>query len=234
MIKEKRLKPSITTINLNARSMKHFYEKLIYSTFLALGSTCIQAQTTTENFIKTVECLKADCSEKKETVVYFDGLGREKQILQVGASPLGKTIVTPIEYDGFGRQAREYLPFPIGSAANTVVSAATNGNTFYSTLTGDTTPFSEKTFENSPLNRVLAQAAPGNSWKKGANEIKFDYATNTDADKVQKFGVTLSAAFVPTLTLSGNYTAGSLYKPLQQMKMVNLSKSLKTRKGKLF
>jgi len=214
MIKEKRLKPSNTTINLNARSMKHFYEKLIYSTFLALGSTCIQAQTTTENFIKTQECLDATCVTKKETVVYFDGLGREKQALQVAGSPTGKTIVTQIEYDGFGRQAKENLPFPITAATNTIVSAATNGNTFYSTLTGDTTPFSEKTFENSPLNRVLAQAAPGNSWKKGANEIKFDYATNTDADKVQKFGVTLSAAFVPTLTLSGNYTAGSLYKTI--------------------
>ncbi|MBW1619818.1 DUF6443 domain-containing protein [Empedobacter falsenii] len=192
--------------------MKHFYKKLIYSTFLALGSTYIQAQTTTENFIKTQECLDATCATKKETVVYFDGLGREKQALQVAGSPTGKTIVTQIEYDGFGRQAKENLPFPITAATNTIVSAATNGNTFYSTLTGDTTPFSEKTFENSPLNRVLAQAAPGNSWKKGANEIKFDYATNTDADKVQKFGVTLSAAFVPTLTLSGNYTAGTLYK----------------------
>ena len=213
MIKVKRLKPFNTTINLNARSMKHFYEKLIYSTFLALGSTCIQAQTTTENFIKTQECLDVTCATKKETVVYFDGLGREKQALQVAGSPTGKTIVTQVEYDGFGRQAKENLPFPITAATNTIVSAATNGNTFYSTLTGDTTPFSEKTFENSPLNRVLAQAAPGNSWKKGANEIKFDYATNT-ATEVQKFGVTLSAAFVPTLTLSGNYTAGTLYKTI--------------------
>ncbi len=233
MIKEKRLKPSNTTINLNARSMKHFYEKLIYSTFLALGSTCIQAQTTTENFIKTQECLDATCVTKKETVVYFDGLGREKQALQVAGSPTGKTIVTQIEYDGFGRQAKENLPFPITAATNTIVSAATNGNTFYSTLTGDTTPFSEKTFENSPLNRVLAQAAPGNSWKKGANEIKFDYATNTDADKVQKFGVTLSAAFVPTLTLSGNYTAGTLYKTITTDENGQPIQEFKDKEGKI-
>ncbi|WP_313254957.1 DUF6443 domain-containing protein [Empedobacter sp.] len=213
--------------------MKHFYEKLIYSTFLALGSTCIQAQTTTENFIKTQECLDATCVTKKETVVYFDGLGREKQALQVAGSPTGKTIVTQIEYDGFGRQAKENLPFPITAATNTIVSAATNGNTFYSTLTGDTTPFSEKTFENSPLNRVLAQAAPGNSWKKGANEIKFDYATNTDADKVQKFGVTLSAAFVPTLTLSGNYTAGSLYKTITTDENGQPIQEFKDKEGKI-
>ncbi|MGV0752403.1 DUF6443 domain-containing protein [Empedobacter brevis] len=171
--------------------MKHFYKKIMYSTLLTLGSSyTIHAQSGTENYIKTTECLKADCTEKKETVVYYDGLGREKQILQVGASPLGKTIVTPIEYDGFGRQAREYLPFPIGSAANTVVSPTTNGNSFYSTATGDSSPFSEKTFENSPLNRVLAQAAPGKSWATGSgHEIKFSYQANKSSDEVIIFDV---------------------------------------------
>ncbi len=171
--------------------MKHFYKKIMYSTLLTLGSSyTIHAQSGTENYIKTTECLKADCTEKKETVVYYDGLGREKQILQVGASPLGKTIVTPIEYDGFGRQAREYLPFPIGSAANTVVSPTTSGNSFYSTATGDSSPFSEKTFENSPLNRVLAQAAPGKSWATGSgHEIKFDYQANKSSDEVIIFDV---------------------------------------------
>ncbi|MGV0856960.1 DUF6443 domain-containing protein [Empedobacter brevis] len=171
--------------------MKHFYKKIMYSTLLTLGSSyTIHAQSGTENYIKTTECLKADCTEKKETVVYYDGLGREKQILQVGASPLGKTIVTPIEYDGFGRQAREYLPFPIGSAANTVVSPTTSGNSFYSTATGDSSPFSEKTFENSPLNRVLAQAAPGKSWATGSgHEIKFSYQANKSSDEVIIFDV---------------------------------------------
>ncbi|WP_291070611.1 DUF6443 domain-containing protein [Empedobacter sp. UBA5039] len=170
--------------------MKHFYKKIMYSTLLTLGSNyTIYAQSDTENYIKTTECLKADCTEKKETVVYYDGLGREKQILQVGASPLGKTIVTPIEYDGFGRQAREYLPFPISNSSNQIDTIST-GTTFYSTLTGDTTPFSEKTFENSPLNRVLAQAAPGKSWATGSgHEIKFSYQANKSSDEVIIFEV---------------------------------------------
>ncbi len=194
----------------------------MYSTLLTLGSSyTIYAQSDTENYIKTTECLKADCTEKKETVVYYDGLGREKQILQVGASPLGKTIVTPIEYDGFGRQAREYLPFPIGSAANTVVSPTANGNSFYSTATGDSSPFSEKTFENSPLNRVLAQAAPGKSWATGSgHEIKFSYQGNKSSDEVIIFEVkttynTTTKVYDIELTrrLSQVYYAnGTLYK----------------------
>ncbi|TGN30008.1 DUF6443 domain-containing protein [Empedobacter tilapiae] len=192
--------------------MKHFYEKFLLSIFLALGvTTALKAQSTTENFIKTQECLDATCTAKKETVVYFDGLGREKQALQVGGSPTGKTIVTPFEYDGFGRQAKEYLPFPITSSANTIVSSSANGNSFYSTLTGDTTPFSEKTFENSPLNRVLAQSAPGRDWKKGSgNEIEFQYGTNTEGE-VYKFGVD-NPTTNPTLTLNSTYQKGVLYK----------------------
>ncbi|WP_276679869.1 DUF6443 domain-containing protein [Empedobacter brevis] len=201
--------------------MTHFYKKIMYSTLLTLGSSyTIYAQSDTENYIKTTECLKADCTEKKETVVYYDGLGREKQILQVGASPLGKTIVTPIEYDGFGRQAREYLPFPISNSSNQIDTIST-GTTFYSTLTSDTTPFSEKTFESSPLNRILAQAAPGKSWATGSgHEIKFSYQANKSSDEVIIFEVkttynTTTKVYEIELTrrLSPVYYAnGTLYK----------------------
>ncbi|MDH2208572.1 RHS repeat-associated core domain-containing protein, partial [Empedobacter sp. GD03644] len=169
--------------------MKHFYKNFIYSTLLSLGSCSVYAQTSTENYIKTVECLKADCSEKKETVVYFDGLGREKQALQVGGSPKGNTIVTPFEYDGFGRQAKEYLPFPISGASNQLNTGAT-GDSFYLETTGDYIPYSERTFENSPLNRVVSQAAPGKSWAPGSgHEIKFSYQANKSSDEVIIFEV---------------------------------------------
>jgi len=167
--------------------------------------------TLNENFIRTIECLDAPCSKKKETVVYFDGLGREKQALQVAASPAGKTIITPFEYDGFGRQEKEFLPFPISSSDNKI-SSQTDGSSFYSNLTGDTTPYSQKTFENSPLNRVLSQAAPGESWKKGSNhEIGFSYGSNI-SDEVLRFDVSLNASLVPTLVANGSYTAEKLYK----------------------
>lgn len=194
--------------------MKHFYKNFIYSTLLALGSGSVYAQTSTENYIKTVECLKADCSEKKETVVYFDGLGREKQTLQVGGSPTGNTIVTPYEYDGFGRQTKEFLPFPISGASNQLDTVAT-GSSFYLETTGDYIPYSEKTFENSPLNRVLFQAAPGRDWMKGAgHEIGFQYATNSDGE-VFNFGVA-DPTTNPTLTLSNSitYSGGTLYKTI--------------------
>jgi len=183
----------------------HFYKILISCAFLGL-TIGLKAQTTTENYIKTIECLDATCTEKKETVVYFDGLGREKQILQVEASPTGKTIAVPIEYDGFGRQAKDYLPVPLSSNTNAFSANAEiigTGSSFYS---GEPA-YSEKTFEDSPLNRVLAQSAPGNTWKKGGgHEIQFQYQTNSTGE-VKRYDVVGN-----NVVQNEFYSPGSLYK----------------------
>ncbi|WP_333661999.1 DUF6443 domain-containing protein [Chishuiella changwenlii] len=169
--------------------------------------------TLNENYVRTIECLNAPCSKKKETVIYFDGLGREKQALQVAASPTGKTIITPYEYDGFGRQIKEFLPFPISSSDNKI-SSQRNGASFYNNLVGDSIAYSQKTLENSPLNRVLFQAAPGESWKKGSgHEIGFKYESNT-IDNVLRFDVSLSQTLVPSLVPNGSYQANKLYKTI--------------------
>ena len=46
-----------------------------------------------------------------ETVTYFDGLGRPKQQTAIKGSPTQKDIITHMEYDEVGRQAKQYLPF---------------------------------------------------------------------------------------------------------------------------
>lgn len=94
--------------------------------------------------------------------------------------PDGKDIVTKIEYDGFGRQVKDYLPIPSTQSNGAFIDPSNINGNYYYTNFGENTWFSEKTFENSPLNRVLAQAAPGNDWKKGSgHEIEFEYQTNT-------------------------------------------------------
>lgn len=40
-------------------------------------------------------------TKSSETIQYFDGLGRPKQIVNVKASPLGKYLVIPIGHDQF-------------------------------------------------------------------------------------------------------------------------------------
>ena len=156
-------------------------------------------------------------------ITYYDGLGRPIQQIANQQSNTGKDIVTHMEYDTFGRQTKEYLPF-VGSSRNMTydTSAQNNVLAFYNTPNYENTanPFSEKVLENSPLNRVLKQAASGNDWALGqGHEIKLDYQTNT-ASEVKRFTATTTwnattGVYDTTLgNASGTtfYDANQLYK----------------------
>lgn len=101
-------------------------KKLVYIIlFLPL---LILAQTTTENYIKNTAFKVATKNgttkvsggnilkeEKQVNINYFDGLGRAKQAVNAGAGGNKEDIITHFEYDQFGRQTKEYLPFTNGS-----------------------------------------------------------------------------------------------------------------------
>lgn len=191
-----------------------------------------------ENYIYSVTPLIATTdvstlteSQKQESITYVDGLGRPKQTIDIrgGLKIDGTTvdIITHIAYDNFGRQTKEYLPYidsqSCGFFRSGNVELATK-NYYASHFSSDINsatpnPYSEKLFESSPLNRVLKQAAPGESWTLGSgHEIKFDYQTNL-GDEVKNFGVSLSFAnntYIPSLVESGTnngfYNANELFK----------------------
>ncbi|OXA93307.1 RHS repeat-associated core domain-containing protein [Flavobacterium hydatis] len=180
--------------NHKINNMKKYLSLII---LLLFSNITIVAQAfSDDNFIYTAtpkkgvtaeyfKTLKKD--EMNQSVTYFDGLGRPVQTIVIGQGGNGEDIITPIEYDGFGRQEKEYLPFSLPNSNNKYpkIEAETAINitkTLYATEKYDytTNPFTEKKFENSPLNRVLKQAAPGNDWAMGSgHEIKLDYQTNT-------------------------------------------------------
>ncbi len=161
-----------------------------------------------------------------ESVTYFDGLGRPMQSVAIRAGGKGEDLITPVEYDGFGRQVKDYLPF---------AKASNSGEKFHATIMDDLEPFyqvkyasdftsavnpySEKVFENSPLNRVLKQGAPGSSWEvdNGSDtdhSIKFNYQTN-ESLSVKLFEVTFldpQDTETPSLTESDYYNPNELYK----------------------
>lgn len=159
-------------------------------------------------------------SEAQTSVTYFDGLGRPVQQIANKQSANGKDIITPIVYDAFGRQVKEYLPYEANSVnmsfagdAEAATIAFYNSSQYEST----TNPFSEKLLESSPLGRVLKQAAPGTSWAmNSSHEIKIEYQTNTATEvKLYKATATWDAAaglFATTFVNAGNYTANELVK----------------------
>jgi len=165
--------------------------------------------------------------QENQTVQYFDGLGRPLQTVQVQASPGYKDIVQHIEYDGFGRESRKYLPYTRWESNGAFKSGGGDSVVaFYTRTTGSNiagivrtpNPYAVTVFENSPLNRVLEQGAPGTAWQPAASRstttgrtVVTEYGTNTasgpDAVKLWKMNTNDIGASGST-----NYTAGRLYK----------------------
>jgi RHS repeat-associated protein len=156
-------------------------------------------------------------------ITYYDGLGRPVQQIAGAQSATGKDIVTHIEYDAYGRQTREYLPYASSNSSLLFDPLAQNNTLDYykkPNYDNTTNPYSEKLLEASPLNRVLHQAAPGNDWKLGStHEIKLDYQTNSTGEvRLFQATTTWNAAkglydiALTNLTGTVFYTAGELYK----------------------
>lgn len=152
-------------------------------------------------------------------LTYFDGLGRPIQKVSHKQSGFDKDIITHIEYDQFGRQPKEYLPFEANATAmlfdsNAKINTLSFYNTAYYENTGN--PYSEKLFEKSPLNRVQEQAAPGNAWSLASGHtVKFGYNTNENGEVKRFYANTttmIDGAYKATLTMSGSYAPNQLYK----------------------
>jgi hypothetical protein len=110
--------------------------------------------------------------------------------VNVKASPLGRDVVTPIVYDNFGRQTRDYLPVPQSGTQNGAIYPQTSGmvNFPVSDATGIYTGekiYSEKVLENSPLDRIQQQIQVGNDWN--TKPVKFEYSAVSVNDQVRKF-----------------------------------------------
>jgi YD repeat-containing protein len=145
-INKKCLKTSTTT-NHNTNMRKYSTTKAFSLLGLSIAAMSF-AQSQNENYVQSRSCLNDDCSRKSETITYFDGLGRPKQIISVKATPGGKDLVTPVTYDGFGRQVKNILPVPAAtqnSSIHTGITDETAANSYY----GVSNAYSEKEMENS-------------------------------------------------------------------------------------
>lgn len=193
-------------------------KKIIIPIGALLMTGVVQAQLSpTENYVYSKTYLSDPTLPNirtLETVQYFDGLGRPKQLVNIKASPQGKDVVTPIEYDGFGRQVKDYLPIPQGQTLNGAIVPTPLANVT-NTPYGQEKIYAEKTLENSPLDRLLEQKQVGTAWND--KPVRFQYDANIHEDYVRKYEPTTiwdptGKMTVTTLQLLQYFLPNSLYK----------------------
>lgn len=187
-----------------------------------------QNLTQSENYIYSrtyLEPVTVDNPTAKQiqSVEYFDGMRRTIQSIAVKASPNGKDIVVPAQYNSSGQQTKSYLPLPVdtqnGALHNSVTEASINS--YYSVANA----FSEVSLEKSPLNRMQKTASPGTGWElSGTHTKKLEYQANA-AGIVRRFKVTstwnpttqindvsITVALNNSNTTNGYYNANTLMK----------------------
>ncbi|WP_223609322.1 DUF6443 domain-containing protein, partial [Chryseobacterium sp. OSA05B] len=184
-----------------------------FSLFALLFSLTVSAQTTlstAENYVYTKNCLDADCVKKAETVQYFDGLGRPLQTIAINATPQGKDMVSPIEYNPHGKQVKSYLPIPQQTAGGAFYQTpfANVSNTY-----GNEKIYSEKVYDNIYTDRIKKVIPVGEAWAQKSVEMGYD--TNANGE-VRKYMVTtenwIEGRTDSKITLSGTYAANQLMK----------------------
>ena len=190
--------------------MKKFLRRIIlfFNIFL-IG--ILHSQTSSENYVYSSTCLDADCIKKSETVKYFDGLGKPIQIISVKSSPGGKDVVVPLEYDGYGRSVKSYLPIPQQTTENGNIF--TNPFSSATAVYGSEKYFSESILEKSPLGRPEEKISVGNDWINHSSKLEYD--TNSPNDNVRKFSTTTmwsSDMTISTVKYENNYEPSQLYK----------------------
>jgi RHS repeat-associated protein len=162
----------------------------------------------------------------KQATQYFDGLGRNLQVVVKEGSLETTTgiktdMVNATVYDEFGREQYKYLPF-VSTATN---GTQNNGNfkldpfqqqvTFMNAQYGsqnETFFYSKTEFEASPLGRINKTMAPGNSWVGSNRGAEAKYWINTATDAVRIWNVTDVANSFGTYSSPVTYNAGELYK----------------------
>jgi len=164
------------------------------------------------------------------TTQYFDGLGRPIETVAWQMSGDKRDIVTVHEYDEFGREQYQWLPFAsklingkgILGDGRFKANAFTQQAAFCSTeYPQEGVYYSHTVYEASPLNRVIKTFAPGNSWAGSEETVNekcahTTYLVNTSDENIRIWTIgypdTLDAAVVPSSP--GAYATGKLFKTI--------------------
>ena len=206
-----------------------------FSIFLLLliAACVMNAQVSTENYIRTRRMLNDTGSSYLDDIAYYDGLGRPFQTVQKAVkngSPVNKNLATLQEYDATGREGNSWLPIPISSSVYLAPAA------FKSSAPGkysnDSRPYSQPFYEASPLNRILQQYGPGTAWYNAGRPVKTEYLTNTATLPLNCRCYTVNDSY----TLSGgssNYAAGQLSVVKTMDEDMNVSYSFTDKLGHL-
>ena len=135
-------------------------------------------QSSDQNYISTKIMTNESGTTFRQSIQYFDGLGRLSETISKGISPGGSDWATLTEYDSQGRKSKVWLPAVIGNGnvgkfvdAVTIQSSSRSDNL-------DSKPYEKLVYETSSLNRIVSRYGSGADWHDNNKSVKTEYTNN--------------------------------------------------------
>ena len=146
--------------------MKNIFICLCFLLYISLEA---QAQINENmNYITTRVTDKNNTESGLTDIVYYDGLGREKESIRLGISPNGDDLYTHIVYDGLGNKVLESIPTP----------SSKNGAFVPFDYTANSDSGYIRNEYMRALNLPIKQTGPGAAWFLNSAGISYEYSGN--------------------------------------------------------
>ncbi|MFN3998060.1 DUF6443 domain-containing protein [Algoriphagus sp.] len=187
----------------------------------------IRDSTVTESDVR-----KTLANQAYKQTTYFDGLGRQNQMVAMHASVTGKSIITPIAYDELGRVSKSFLPYHdnLNDFHFFRVTGKADQSLYYQNKFSDNFGFSQNEYKNDPLSRITKTSSPGDAWKMGSGrENKFEERPNDSLDRVRLF--TVNSSSLPVT--NSFYAKGELWVKIKKDEHNRIFQEFTNKQGQL-
>lgn len=176
-------------------------KRMLFQILLVFVTSPALAQVSSENYVQTTQ--RISDTQVLTTTQYYDGLGRPFEKVEQRVTPSGDNLIHLQQYDGLGREWRNWNPIYSSSAFLNPSDVSSLSQSQYD----DSHAFSQNNYESNPLNRVVEVEGIGEDWK--GHSVKSDHLINTSSFPLncKYYRVSMSGE----LQDKGYYPEGRLY-----------------------
>lgn len=191
-----------------------------------------QAQTSSQNYIRTRTMTNESGTSFVEQVDYYDGLGRLLETVQAKAGGNSQDLIVLTDYDSYGRKDKIWLPVAVNTNNSNYVAPSTLRSNAPGFNANDSKPYSQIIYEASPLNRTMKEFGPGNNWYANNRAIHTTYLTNNSSYPCALFSSSSNGTTI-SITRSGTYANNTLFVTKYQDEDNNISYEFKDKQDRI-